>query len=75
MYFCGRRGGKTSLFYVCESFSGCLCTTLMLGAQGVQQRALDPLELVLQIVVSHMGAEIQTQVLLKSSHLSSLPVV
>lgn len=49
--------------YVCESFAVCLCTTLMLGAQGVQQRALDPREMALQLVVSHhLGAEIQTQV-------------
>lgn len=54
--------------FMCVSSASSLCTTLMLGAQGVQQRALDPLELVLQIVVSHhMGTETQTPVVRKSS--------
>lgn len=41
IYFCRRRGIKTFLFDVCERFAVCLYTTLMLVAQGVQQRALD----------------------------------
>ena len=42
----------------------CLCTSCVFGACGGQKRALDALELELQMVVSHhMGAGNQTQVL------------
>jgi hypothetical protein len=59
-------------YHVYEYFSFiCLCITRMSGAHGGQKRTSDPLELVLQIVVSlQMGAKNWTLVLWKSSQYS-----
>lgn len=52
-----------------------LCTTFIPGAHRCQKRVSDPLEVELQVSVSHnAGAANQTQVLWKT-HLSSLSIL
>lgn len=61
------------IMYYCVCISICLYvyihTTFMLGASRYQKRVVDSPELESRIVVVHMGAEKQIQVLCLSSHL------
>lgn len=46
----------------------CICTICLPGALGEQRRALDTLELELQVIVNcHLDSRNQTQVLCKSN--------
>lgn len=44
---------KDYFMYICEGLNVCVCTLCVSGVCGGQKKALDPLELKLQVVVSH----------------------